>query len=134
MKLVQINRNPSGQQLQQFGVVALIALPGIGWLWGATPTVWTTLLGVGVLFAAAGLFLPRTLKPAFIGLSFVTIPIGLVVSELTLFLMYALVFMPIGVIFYLTRRNSLNLKPIPVETHWNKKPQPKNVSSYYRQW
>lgn len=134
MKLIQMNRNPTEQQLQQFGVVALIALPAIGWLWGASPTVGTTLLGIGVLLAAAGLFIPRALKPVFLGLSLVTLPIGLVVSELTLLLMYGFVFLPIGIIFRMTRRNSLNLKPIPVESHWIKKQQPRGASSYYRQW
>ena len=134
MKLVQMNWNPTEQQLQQFGVIALIALPSIGWIWGTSPTVWTSLLGVGVVLAAAGLFVPKTLKPAFVGLSIVTIPIGLVVSEAVLLLMFGLVFWPIGACFRLMRRDSLHLKPIPVDTHWVEKQSATSVSSYYRQW
>jgi hypothetical protein len=134
MKLIEMNWDPTEPQLQQFGVFSLVGLPTIGWMWGASPTVWTSLLGAGIVLAALGLFAPKTLKPVFVGLSVVTIPIGLVVSEITLFLMYCLVFLPIGMLFRLTHRDSLRLKPISVETHWVEKPQPRNVASYYRQW
>jgi hypothetical protein len=134
MKLVEMNWDPNEQQLQQFGVFALVALPSLGWLWGASPTALTVLLGFGVVLAALGMFAPRTLKYVFVGLSVVTIPIGLVVSEIALMLTFALVFFPIGVLFRLSRRDSLRLKPIPVESHWVEKPQPRSVSSYYRQW
>ena len=33
MKLVEINWNPTDRQLRQFGMIALVALPALGWLW-----------------------------------------------------------------------------------------------------
>ena len=134
MKLIQMNWNPSNSQLQQFGMISLFAFPGIAWLWGASSGILTSLLAVGLVFALAGLFRPGVLRYPFVGLCVLTIPIGLLVSELTLMLMFAFVFAPIGALFRVLKRDALALQTWPVESYWRKKPQPKNIASYYRQW
>lgn len=134
MKIVQMNWQPTDHQLQQFGMISLLALPGIAWFWGASQPVLTTLLAVGVVFAVTGLVWPGLLKFPFVGLCLVTSPIGLAVSETILMLMYLLVFLPIGGVFNLMRRDALELQPQKVDSYWKPKPQPGNVASYYRQW
>jgi hypothetical protein len=134
MKLVQMNWHPTDQQLQQFGMISLLALPGIAWFWGAPEGLVTTLLAVGVVLALTGTASPQALTFPFVGLCLVTIPIGVAVSELTLLLMYLLVFLPIGGMFCLVQRDALLLKRQPVDTYWVAKPQPRNIASYYRQW
>lgn len=135
MKLVQVNRNPSAQQLAEFGFGALIALPVVGWLWGVSPPVMMTLLSLGLICGLLGWIAPRVLKPVFIGLSLVSAPIGLVVSEITLGLMFLLIFWPIGLCFRVMRRDGLKLALIrDAQTYWEPKAQPRSVGSYYRQW
>lgn len=134
MKLVQMNWQPSDSQLQQFGMISLFALPGIAWFWGAPQAVLTTLLAVGVVFALTGFVRPGLLKFPFVGLCLVTSPLGLVVSETILMLMYLLIFLPIGAVFALMRRDALALQPQKTTSYWQAKTQPKNVASYYRQW
>ena len=78
MKLVEINWSPTHRQLRQFGVVCLIALPLIAWIWGAGFQLIGTFAGIGLAIAAVGMVLPAALKYLFIGLSVIAIPIGLV--------------------------------------------------------
>ena len=80
MKLVQFNTSPTNSQLRQFGIGALIALPGLGWVWGAPQSMMLPLLGCGILLASVGILKSSLLKPVFIGLSLITVPIGMVVS------------------------------------------------------
>lgn len=134
MKLVQMNWHPSDQQLQQFGMISLLALPGIAVLWGASQDLVATLLAFGVALALTGIVRPRALRIPFVALCLFTIPIGLVVSEATLALMYLLVFLPIGGVFRLLRRDALSLHREPVESYWKPRSSPTSVASYYRQW
>ena len=39
MKLIEINWQPTDRQLRQFGVICLVALPALGWLWGGGTTI-----------------------------------------------------------------------------------------------
>ncbi len=135
MKLVEINWTPSSKQLRQFGLLCLVALPLIGWLWTKDGTVVFWLVGLGFGLALVGLVLPNALKPLFIGLMLIAFPIGLVVSELVMLLIYFGVFLPIGLCFKLMKRDALKRSIIPEsETYWERKNAPKDASRYYRQW
>jgi hypothetical protein len=134
MKLIQMNWHPSDQHLQQFGLMSLLAFPVIAWFWGASQPVITGLSATGVLLAFTGSLRPQLLRPVFVGLCLVTLPIGFVVSELTLFLMFLLVFLPIGGAFQALRRDALTLQSRAADSYWVMKSQPKSVASYYRQW
>jgi hypothetical protein len=135
MKLVEINWNPSERQLRQFGVICLIALPLIGWMWSAGPRTLTWLAGVGLIMAVFGWFRARLLKSFFVGLMIVALPIGMVVSELAMLMIYFGVFLPIGLCFKVIKRDALNRElDRGCESYWEEKKDPNNVSSYYRQW
>jgi hypothetical protein len=136
MKLVEMNWNPSDRQLRQFGVVALVALPALAWFWsGGRPTVVLPLAAAGLASAALGLFRPRALRPIFVLLSLLALPVGLVVSELTMALLFYGVFLPIGMVFRLLGRDSLQRKFEPeATTYWQPKRQPADTADYFRQW
>lgn len=135
MKLVEINWSPTARQLRQFGLVCLVALPLIGLIWSAS---WNTIYwlgGIGAGLALTGLALPGALKPLFVGLMIIALPIGLVVSEVVMILIYFGVFLPIGLCFKLMRRDALKRSlDRGSESYWEKKEMPANVASYYRQW
>ncbi len=134
MALLDINWKPTDRQLRQFGCVGLIALPAIAWLWGASQDVLLVLAAIGLCIAAIGLAFPKAIKPLFIGLTLVATPIGLVVAEMMIFLVYASIFFPIGMIFRLMGRDALQLKlDRDRDSYWQGKQQPTDVSSYYRQ-
>lgn len=134
MKLVEINWNPTDRQLRQFGAISVVALPGVAWYWRGSPAVVVGLAASSVAMAAVGWFRPQALKPLFLGLTIVAIPIGIVVGELAMLSIYFAVFLPIGLAFRFAGRDSLQLKRDPkAATYWQPKPQPTGVASYYRQ-
>lgn len=134
MSLIEMNFQPTRRQLRQFGGICLIALPALGWFWSGDPAVMATLGAVGLLLAAASWLVPRWILPLFIGLILVTVPIGMVVSEVAMFLIYVIVFLPIGILFRVVSRDRLQLKiDRKASTYWQPKRQPSSVGSYYRQ-
>ncbi|MFC1757375.1 hypothetical protein ACFL2H_01230 [Planctomycetota bacterium] len=134
MKLVEVNWQPTNRQLRQFGVICLFALPAIAWFWGGGRDLIAAFAAVGGVLAVGGMTLPFLLKPIFIALMVVTTPIGIVVGELAMMLIYFGCFLPMGILFRILRRDSLhrNLEPGKT-TYWSAKKKPTSVASYYRQ-
>ena len=143
MKLIDINRNPTDRQLQQFGVAALIFLPLIGWLATGKPRTIEAanlpLLGglaaVGLVLAVLGFIKPKALGPVFVGASLITLPIGLVVGEAVLLVIFYGLFAPMGLVFRLIGRDALQRRlDRGVTTYWQNKRQPDSPARYYRQF
>lgn len=134
MTLLETNWNPSSRQLRQFGGLCLVALPLLGWLWSGSSTVITTLTVIGALIAIAAWVYPKSIAPLFVALMLITAPIGMVVGELAMYLIYMTVFLPIGIFFRITSRDRLQMKiDRRAASYWQPKRQPKSVASYYRQ-
>ena len=134
MKLIEFNWQPTDRQLRQFGVICLFALPAIAWLWGGDNTLVINLALVGLLLGIVGVAVPSVLKPVFLALTIVGTPIGMVIGELAMLAIYFCVFLPFGLVFRLTKRDSLGLKlDQDCESYWQAKKQPATNASYYRQ-
>ena len=131
-----MNWNPPEKQLRQFGWIALVALPALGWLWsGGNTTVIAVTAAVGALSAGIGWLRPGWLKPIFIGLSLLFFPIGIVVSEAALLLIYFGLFTPMGLLFRLIGRDPLERRlDRQAESYWKPKQQPNGPASYLKQW
>ncbi|MCS1406971.1 MAG: hypothetical protein M2R45_00127 [Verrucomicrobia subdivision 3 bacterium] len=135
MKLVELNWSPPTCQLRQFGCLCLVILPLLGWIWSGNPWVIAWMFGIGGGLAVTGVLVPRALKPVFIGLTLIALPIGMVVSEVIMLLIYFGVFLPIGLCFKLVKRDALRRSfEKGGASYWEKKPAPKGAASYYRQW
>ena len=135
MKLVELNWNPTTRQLRQFGGICLVALPFVGWVWGAQSATLATLAIIGFVVALASLLIPGAVKPLFIGLSLVAIPIGMVIGEVAILLIFLGVFLPIGLVFRFLHRDALRLRAQEnAASHWQTKERPTSVGSYYRQF
>lgn len=135
MKLVEVNWSPTTRQLRQFGVVCLVALPLLAVIWSDSSRVLAWMTGIGAVLAVVGLAVPAALKPVFIGLMLVALPIGMVVSEVVMVLIYFAVFLPIGICFKLVGRDALKRSLDPSgSTYWEDKKAPSGASRYYRQW
>ena len=135
MKLVEMNWEPTDRQLKQFGVIALVALPALAWFWsGGNLTAVSISGGVGALLAGLGLLVPRSLKPIFVGLCVLCIPIGIVVGELAMLVIYFGLFLPMAILFRIISRDRLKRRfDRQAETYWEPKRQPSGPASYYRQ-
>lgn len=143
MKLIDLNWNPTDRQLRQFGVACLIFLPLLGWLATGKPRTLEAanlpllggLAGLGLVLAVVSWIKPRAVKPLFVGASLAAMPIGLVVGELALILIYFLVFTPMALIFRLIGRDALQRQlDRSTKSYWQRKPQPRDAASYYRQF
>lgn len=135
MAIVQFNTNPSDRQLKQFGAVCVVALPLISWLWTRNATVAAWAGAVGILLCGTGFLLPRALKPIFIGLTIITIPIGFVIGELAMLLIWFGVFLPLAVLFRMMGRDSLSRRSAnDDESFWRRREAPSDIRRYYRQW
>lgn len=134
MKLAEINWNPTKRQLRQFAVICLFVLPLLGWFWGGGFQVVLALALAGLILAATGIVVPAALRPLFLVLTMATTPIGVIVGELTMFLVYFGVFLPIGFLFRLANRDPLRMRfDAKAATYWQRKKQPTDPASYYRQ-
>lgn len=135
--MTKINWHPGVTMLRQFGWISLGGfglLATLAWCrFGNQPLA--IVFGVlAVLAPVIGMIQPRLLKPLYIGLSLITFPIGLVVSNLILLLIFLLVFTPVALIFRLVGRDELRLHlNRSASTYWRKYDQDRrDPASYYR--
>lgn len=134
MALVEANWNPNPKQLRQFGVLCLVGFPVIVWFWGGQLSAISVSALLGAAIAVLSVLAPRMVTPIFVGLMLVTIPVGIVVGELAMLLIYWGVFLPMGLIFKLRRRDRLRTKiERNLKTYWAAKRKPKSVASYFHQ-
>jgi len=134
MKLVEINWEPTDRQLRQFGVICLVALPLVGWFWGANTLTLGLIAGIGLLLAIVSIVGPQAVKPLFLALTIVATPIGMVIGEVAMLSIYFGVFLPMGLLFRLLRRDALQMKmERNAKTYWQEKSKPSSMAAYYRQ-
>ena len=134
MSMVAINWHPTDRHLRQFGLIALAALPLVGWTWHAGGTTLAVLAAVGGVLALAGLVAPQALRYPYLALSLLTLPIGLVVGELVLLAMFYGGFVPVGLLLRLLGRDDMQRSFDPkATTYWQPKAQPVDAASYLRQ-
>ena len=134
MKLVEINWNPTNRQVRQFAIICLFALPLLGWIWGVGLQFIGLLALLGLALAVAGVVFPGVVKPIFLALTIAAIPIGMVIGELVMLLIYFGVFLPVGLCFRFMKRDALQLKlDRQAKTYWQSKNKPSGIASYYRQ-
>ncbi len=134
MALVDLNLQPSDKQLRQFGFISLVGFPAVTWLWGGTGIALGIAGGLAMLFAVVGWLAPQWLKYPFVGLSLLTWPIGLVMSEVVLLFVFFVVFLPFGLWFRWRGRDALQLKlDRECESYWQDRPPTRPPQDYYRQ-
>ena len=135
MKLIQANWQPTPRQLRQFAGTCLVVLPVLGWLWGVSENVMIAMAGGGLLIGLVGYALPKSVQPLYLTLMVITTPIGIVLGELAMLTIYFGLFWAMGLVFRLLRRDALQLQLDREQTtYWQPKPQPRNVTRYYRQF
>lgn len=135
---MKLDWNPSDKKLRDY---SLICLPGFGVfsviaLIRFHSEMFAVILGVAaILIPILGYLSPKLVKPIYLGMSLLAFPVGFVISNLILLLMYLLVFTPVSLIFKLMGRDALNLKKTNSDTYWKVYPNgEKKPSSYFHQF
>jgi hypothetical protein len=136
MSLIRINVNPSGRQLLVFACtwLAFFGVIGAGnWHHGRHATAWF-FWTFAALVPLLGAFSRAALRFVFVGLSYATRPIGLLVSYVVLALVYYLALTPIGLTMRLLGHDPLSRKIEPdAESYWSPRNKTKPVESYFNQ-
>ena len=139
MAVIEINRNPTRRQLNQFGFIWLAFLA----LFGAiarfkldAPTVGLALWVAAVVVPVIGWLIPAVMRAVFVGMSYLAWPIGFVVSHVILALVYYLVFTPVGLLMRLFRYDPMKRGfDDSLSSYWVKRdPTAAEPKRYFRQF
>ncbi len=132
--IVELNTNPSERQLRQFGLICVVACPLIVWLWSRNIFAVQIATAIGAALGIVGTVAPKRLRLLFVGMIYATFPIGLVLGELTMLLIYFGVFLPMALLFRIIGRDVLQRRSsLQAETFWKVRVPPKSVRKYYQQ-
>jgi hypothetical protein len=138
MQWSDIQLNPPAKTLRQFAGLWLACFGGLA-LWeglirrhaSASAVFLTLALAIGPL----GLVWPKVLRPIYASWMVLTFPIGWLISQLTLALIFYGLFTPIGLLFRLMGRDPLHLaRPEGVETYWSSKVTHADLRRYFKQF
>ena len=146
--MIQPTWAPDRASLQRFGIVGVVAF-GLLAAWvawrssllgiplGREPAR-TTAIVLGSLAAVCGVLAaaaPRALLPLHVGLTLLTLPIGLVVSHVLLAVVYFGLLTPIGWALRLARRDPLSRGFRPdLPTYWVPEETSRDPRRYLRQY
>jgi hypothetical protein len=136
MSLIRLNPRPSPKQLLVFalGWLGFVGLLGLAFWKRGHPTVaascWIMALGV----PAAGAVWREGIRLLYVGLSYATYPIGLVVSSVVLITLYYVILTPIGLLLRLWGHDALQRRFDPeAGSYWHKRPRsPQAPDRYFR--
>ena len=134
--MIPINWTPDRKTLGEFAeagmfVLGMVAAP-LAYFKGQ-PRVALAFWLVAVSLRIIGLVRPAWLKPAFLGLTLATWPIGWVVGRGALTILYFMVFTPIALLFRLIGRDALKRKLDPkAKTYWESYRPNRGIERYLR--
>jgi hypothetical protein len=130
--------NPPPRTLRQFAGLWLAVFSGLA-LWQGLvhdriPTA-LALGGLGLGFGVPGVLWPAFIRPVFVGALVVTFPIGFIVSQTLLAILFYGIFTPLGVVFRLVGRDPLQRsRSSGQESYWAPKPMTGDVRGYFNQF
>ncbi len=136
--MLPINRNPGARELRTFAriwfPIFVVAAGTMTWWRGGSPTTAVIVWVVGALLAVLILASAEAARILFVGLMTVTYPIGLVVSTVTLGIMFYLVFTPLGWVMRLSGRDPLRLRQRGASSHWTPYEQTNDPERSFQQY
>ena len=139
MKWSDIQFQPPKTVLRQFAgawLGFLLAGAGHQWLARGHHTAALVLGALAVGVGGLGLVAPATIRRLYIGCMIVAFPVGWVVSQVMLAVMYFCVITPVALFFRLRGRDLLHRAAPPPEltSFWTAKSLPEDVRRYLRQY
>jgi len=139
VSLVEINWHPDNKQLRAFGTGALIASMAIDLLFyllkGLGPPWLLVIFSAGCAVFLISRISARLTRVIYIGLTTITLPIGLVVSFILLAVFYFLLLTPLALFFRLIGRDTLNRKFEPAtKSYWVPYEPPDSLDRYFQQF
>ena len=135
--MIELNLHPSTRVLRQFAATCLLLVGATGaerWLRGE-PRTGMALVGIAIVVGVLGLVWPKGVRWLFVALTVIAFPIGWVVSQLLLLILFAAVVTPVAWLFKLQGRDRLGLKrSADRSSYWKPKSTPQDIRRYLRQY
>ena len=123
--------------LRQFAVLSILIFGGMACWQGLIrhhQMLGLVFAALAILIGPLGLVKPQAIRPVFLGMMAMAVPIGWLVSHLALALLFFGVFTPVALFFKLIGRDVLTRRRRPqAPTYWTDHPAPRDVHSYFRQ-
>jgi len=138
MSWADIQFKPAKKVLRQFAaawLVIVLAWAVYFWFARGQQKVGWVLGALAVIVGGLGFMAPRAIRWVYLGCMIVAFPIGWVVSQIMLAMLFYCVVTPVAVFFRLRRRDLLRGAP-PEEcaTFWTPKTLPEELRRYFRQY
>ena len=138
MNLSDFPTHPTRRVLRQFAgawLAVLLLAAARKWAWHHD-NLWALALAIlGVLVGGLGLIWPRTLRWLFVGLMALVSPIGWLVSQVALLVLFYVVITPLAAFMRLKGRDHLRRRPMAGETSlWRTKRSGEDLRRYFRQY
>lgn len=148
MALIAVNWKPDRRQLRWFGLFCILGFGGIGtWIFfkqhlfgmtmaeGTATTTARVLWGLAGACGLLGFLWPTGLRPVYVTLTAISLPIGFVLSHVLMAVVYYVILTPVGLFFRITGRDPLDRKLDPeAKSYWVPREPVKDVARYYRQF
>lgn len=137
MKWSELHPNPTPRMLRQFSGAWLVVFAGLAAHRASLPqqTGVALLLGTVATLGLIGMARPALMRWLFIAASVLTFPIGWVISQFVLLLMFFLVITPVALFMRLRGRDILQLKRPPDRVSlWQPHPERTEPGRYLKQF
>jgi hypothetical protein len=139
MALIDVNWKPGAKELRQFALLFLI----FGGVFGTLiyffkdwPLLVSQIMWIGgAVVGLAGLAVPALVRPVYVVMMALALPIGMVVSTVLMVVIYFLVLTPIGLLMRLLGHDPMRRTLDPAATtHWIERPRDIPASRYFKQY
>jgi hypothetical protein len=138
MKWSDLPLEPGPRALRQFAAAWLVFFLALGaqqYFVRDHHRIGSALAAMAVIFGVLGLIRPFAIRWLFVVWLVMAFPIGWVISQVMLAIMFYVLITPIAVLFRLRGRDVLARKPAPEQaTFWLPKEIPQDIRSYFRQY
>ncbi|MGD8862737.1 MAG: SxtJ family membrane protein [Myxococcales bacterium] len=145
--LVDLNLSPDTRTLRQFGVVALAGFGALSacayfealifrfGLGEARVPIAVGLAGLGLLAAILGMVRPQANRVIYLGIALLAFPVGWVVSQLVLSLLFFAVIAPFGLVMRASGRDPMcRTWDASASSYWTARDAKRSAESYFRQF
>lgn len=136
--MIDINLHPTDRMLRQFAGAWLLVLGALAahqWLMRGNPRAAAVLLVAALAAGVAGLVRPRAVRWLFLAATIAAFPIGWVVSQVMLVVLFMVVMTPVALLFKVRGRDRLARRRRHEQTsYWKPKAATADMRRYLRQY
>jgi saxitoxin biosynthesis operon SxtJ-like protein len=136
--MIDINLHPTDRILRQFAGASLLLFGGLAanqWLMRGNPRTAAALLVAAFVVGVAGLVRPRAVRWLFVAATLAAFPMGWLLSQVMLVVLFVAVITPVALLFKLRGRDRLARHRRAEQTsYWRPKASTGDMGRYLRQY